>query len=226
MLMMVNEFLQVDRINVSKFFSEMVFNCLIERGRVDQALRGRTRRAIVTDITGADLFLREQFKGWTEEVAPEVPSFVEALNYGEQVGVRDTLITEELADMNPVLLFNIGVVIFMIGAGSRELDGRLAIAEIMPKVMIEEFAAVIDVEAQDGERQMGFHVSDRLGNVGIAFIPDGAGFGPLAKNISHSNAPDEVAFDRIAAMRHRIGLEKARGEDIAMGGADRDLQFK
>ncbi len=83
----------------------------------------------------------------------------------------------------------------MIGASAGELDRRLAIVEIAPEVMIKEFAAIIDMEPQDGERQLSFDVSNSLSNGRIAFIPDSACFRPLAENICQSKAPNEVAFN-------------------------------
>ena len=97
--------------------------------------------------------------------------------------------------MRPVFLFHISVFVFVIGAGAGELDRRLAIVEIAPEVMIKEFAAIIDMEAQNGERQLSFDVSNSLRNGGIAFIPDSACFRPLAENIRQSKAPNEVAFN-------------------------------
>ena len=128
--------------------------------------------------------------------------------------------------MSPVLLFNIGVVVFMIWTGTGKLDGGLAIAEIAPEVVIEELAAIIDMEAQNREGQMGFDICNSLGDVGVAFVPDGACFRPLAENISQGNAPDEVAFNGIAAVGDRVSLDEARANDIVMGGADGNLQFE
>ena len=101
-----------------------------------------------------------------------------------------------------------------------------AIMERLPEVVIEELAAIIDMEAQNGEWQSGLDIRNGMGDVRVAFVPDGACFRPLAENIRQGNAPDEITFNGVAAVGDRVRLDEARANDIVVSGADRNLQFE
>jgi len=55
--------------------------------------------------------------------------------------------------MGPVFLFNMGIVVLFIRAGTGELN-RLALAqgEILIKMIIDKLTAVIGIESSEGER--------------------------------------------------------------------------
>ena len=55
--------------------------------------------------------------------------------------------------MGPVLLFYVGIVIFVVGPASGELDGLFSVGEIPEEVIIEELGAIIGIKAEDGERE-------------------------------------------------------------------------
>jgi len=63
------------------------------------------------------------------------------------VGVIEALVAEPLADMGPVFLFDVSVVLFVVGAAAGELDGFGSLGEVAEEVVVKEFGAVIAVEA-------------------------------------------------------------------------------
>ena len=63
------------------------------------------------------------------------------------------MVTEPLADVGPVLLLDMGVVIFVVGPGASKLDGALSLCKMSQEVVIKELAAIVAIEAEQGERQ-------------------------------------------------------------------------
>jgi hypothetical protein len=50
--------------------------------------------------------------------------------------------------MGPVFLFDMSVVVFVVGSGASKLDGAFSLCEMFEEVIIEELAAVIGIEAE------------------------------------------------------------------------------
>lgn len=61
------------------------------------------------------------------------------------------MVAEPLTDVGPVFLFDVSVVIFVVGSGASELYGALSLSEMFQEVIIEEFAAIVAIEAEQGE---------------------------------------------------------------------------
>ena len=92
--------------------------------RIEDSLVRGFGRVMVFDGFGADSFFGEEFHGGAEEVMKESPFLgIEVIEERDDLGIIEALISEPLADMSPVFLFDMGVVIFVIGAASGELDG-------------------------------------------------------------------------------------------------------
>jgi hypothetical protein len=53
--------------------------------------------------------------------------------------------------VGPVFLFDVSVVIFVVGSGASELDGVFALCEMFEEVIIEELAAIVTIKAEQGE---------------------------------------------------------------------------
>src|SRR5881396_2504860 len=71
-------------------------------------------------------------------------------------------VAHQLPHMSPVLLFHSRVVVLSVGARTGEADRDTAFAKVIHQVPVEELAAIIGVEAQDGERQGRFDLSNTL----------------------------------------------------------------
>ena len=73
---------------------------------------------------------------------------IEVIEERDNVRIIESLVTEPLADVGPVFLFDMGIVIFVVGSGARKLDGAFSLCEMFEEVVIEELAAVIGIEAE------------------------------------------------------------------------------
>ena len=101
--------------------------------------------------------------------------------------------------------------------------GHLSFAEVIHQMPVEELASVIGVEAQDGERQGRFDLSDALGHRRLAPVGHRPRLGPLGMHIGGGNAPAKFSRHALAAMRHRVGFDKARATHLPVLGADGNL---
>ena len=103
----------------------------------------------------------------------------------DELWIVEAMVAEPLADVGVIFLFDVSVVIFFVGAGASELDGRLStgISEVTKEVMVEEFAAVVAVKSFQRKRQRLFDVLNLQKDVGFAFAPDGALFTPAGGNV-------------------------------------------
>ena len=135
----------------------------------------------------------------------------------------EALVAEPLADVGPVFLFDMSVVLFVVGAAAGELDGIGSLVEVTEEVVVEEFGAVIAVEAEEGERERGFDILDLLEDAGFAFAPYGSLFGPAGGDIDGVDGVGEHAGEGIAAVGNGVGFEEAGAGFIPLIGFDGDL---
>jgi hypothetical protein len=103
-----------------------------------------------------------------------------------------------------------GVVIFVIGPASGELDGLFSLGEVFEEGSVEELAAVIAIEAEDGEREGFFDVFDLLKDAGFTRSPYGALFCPAGGDIDEVDGIGVHSGGGIAAMGDGIGFEESR----------------
>ena len=125
--------------------------------------------------------------------------------------------------MGPVFLFHMGVVVFVIGSASGELDGLFSFGKVPLEVIVEELTSVITIEAEDGEWEGFFDVFDLFQDSCFALSPDGTLFCPAGGDIDEVDGIDVHPDGRIAAMSDRIGIEKARARFVPLIGFDGDL---
>ena len=79
----------------------------------------------------ADAFFFEEFGGGAEEVMEESPLVsIEVVEERDDSGVIEALISEPLADVCPVLLFDMGVIIFVISTATGKRDGTLSFGKM------------------------------------------------------------------------------------------------
>ena len=128
--------------------------------------------------------------------------------------------------MGPVFLFDVGIVVFVIGSGTGELDGLISLGEVPQEVLIEKFGAVVGIEAQQREREGIFDIFELLEDTGFTFSPEGSLFGPTGGNIDDIEGIDEHSGQRITAMGDGIGFDESGTGFIPLIGLDRDLFFE
>jgi len=72
----------------------------------------------------------DKFKGWAEMVLVQAPFVsIEVVDKFGQLGIIQTIISEKLPDERPVFLFDMGVVVFLIGPRAGEFDFGLTFGE-------------------------------------------------------------------------------------------------
>ena len=115
------------------------------------------------DGSRAELVFGEEFNGRAEEVVEQAPFVaVEIIQQSNDLGLIETGITDPLADMGPVFLFDVGVVIFAVGSAACKADRVRAVQEMAHEMVVEEFRAVVTVKAEDGKRERLFDVTELL----------------------------------------------------------------
>jgi hypothetical protein len=102
-----------------------------------------------------------------------------------------------------------GVVIFVIGPASGELDGLFSFGKVSLEVIVEELAAIVTIEAKDGEREGFFDVFDLFEHSRFTLPPDGTLFGPSGGDIYEVDGIGVHSESGIAAMSDGIGFEEA-----------------
>ena len=63
------------------------------------------------------------------------------------------MVAEPLADVGPVFLFDVCVIIFVVGTASGEVDGLFSLGKVSEEVVIKELRSVVTIEAKQGEKE-------------------------------------------------------------------------
>ena len=100
------------------------------------------------------------------------------------------------------------------------------IGEIAQQMLVEEFRAVVAIEAFQRERQQVLDGLNLFQDALRAFVPGGPAFGPAGDDVGHGQTPDEIAGQRIAAVGHGIGFDEARLSFVPVMSANRNLGFQ
>ncbi len=117
---------------------------------------------------------------------------VEVIEERDHIGMIESLIAWPLAHMGPVLLFDVGVVIFVISPAAGKLNGVFSLGKMSEEVMIEGFGSVITIEAQQGEGKRFFDLLDLFENFRFSLSPDSSWFTPAGGDI---DAADRISED-------------------------------
>jgi hypothetical protein len=86
--------------------------------------------------------------------------------------------------VGPVFLFDVSVVVFVIGSAAGELDGLRPVDKMSVEVIVEELTSVITIEAEDGKREGFFDVLNVFQDSCFTLSPDGALFCPAGGDIN------------------------------------------
>ena len=207
-------------VEVFKGLAQAVLLLLCQVRRAQQnGIRGLGATVSFADAAAvAGLF--EELEVGAKVVVVQGPGPVEVVDEWQEVTALDPLIAEQLTDMGPILLLDMGLIVFLVGAAAGEADRVGSVCPVAPEVVVKKLGAVIDVEAQDGERQVLFDLAYLFDHLGGALVPDRSVLGPLTENVRKCEAPDEVARQARAAMGDGVGLQKARCARLAMIGAN------
>ena len=128
-------------------------------------------------------FFFEEFEAGQEKVVEVAPDGVQFDQERGQGGGIQTVLTKQFTDVGAVFLLDVGVVVFVIGTGAGDVDGRDAVAPEGEEVPVEELGAVVAVHAQKWEWKAVFHgLKGGSGGV-LTFVPGGLLLGPTGANV-------------------------------------------
>ena len=72
---------------------------------------------------------------------------VECIKQGNDGWIIETMVTQPLSDLGPVFLFDMRIVVFMVGSASGKLNRMRSLAKMTQQMIVKEFRAIIAVEA-------------------------------------------------------------------------------
>ena len=122
-----------------------------ELGRSQETLERSLGRIVAPLHLSSHSFLDHQLHHWLEEVHVEaIRAMIESLNEIPLLLAVIAQVTQGLAHVGPVLPFNVGIIVLMVGAGTGE--GKTVFLAVAVKQMIDEFAAVVAVDPTPRER--------------------------------------------------------------------------
>ena len=176
----------------------------------------------MTRETGADSEGLDQAYGGLEEVHEESRLLaIEVIDEFQGLGGVVTVPAQELTHMGPVFLFDMSIVVFLVGSATSELD--VFLMAISPEVMVNEFRAVVGVYGLEGEGQSLTDLPEGQEDAGFAFAHDGSGFHPTGEDVRKVKRPQELSGSALAAMGDQVYLDRARAVHAPGLGLDGDL---
>jgi len=125
--------------------------------------------------------------------------------------------------MGPVFLFDVSVVVFVVGSGASKLDGVFSLCKMPQEMIIEELAAIVAIEAEQGEGQRFFDLLNLFQDIGFPFSPDGSLFRPAGGDVHAVNGIGEHTGEGLAAMGDGVGFEEPGMRFVPLVGFDGDL---
>jgi len=112
-------------------FGKILFGGERDMRRFEDSLVGGFGCVVVFESFRADSFFGEEFHGGAEEVMKEPPLMtIEVIKERDDLGIIEALVAEPLTDMGPVFLFDMSVVVFVVGSGASKLDGVWSLCEM------------------------------------------------------------------------------------------------
>ena len=185
------------------------------------AVKGRLRGTVLSPQPAADARFLHQGDRRQPQILEQPQVCVERLERGRRV---ITHVVHKLAHMGPVLLFNVRVVVFLVGPPPRELN--LLPLAVAIEVMVDELRPVVRIDAPEPKREHLAHRLERLLHAEFPFAQHCSGRDPGRVHVGEVQRMDEFAVGAIAGMRHEVDFGKARRRRRPALGPDRDGMFQ
>jgi hypothetical protein len=134
--------------------------------------------------------------------------------------ISESLIAQPHFDTGPVLLLYTGIIGFVAGPASGELDGVFYVGKMGHQAVVEKLRAVIAIETPQRKRKGLGNMMDLLKHPCLSFAPDGSLFCPSRGNVNAINSIGEHASSGGAAVGHGIGLKESGPGLIPLIGVD------
>ena len=83
----------------------------------------------------------------------------------------EPLVADVLADEGPVFLFDVSVIVLVIGTRTSVLNRALSVLEVFEDGPVQKFTSVIAIKTENGERQFLFDIFDSFKDTSKTNIP-------------------------------------------------------
>ena len=170
-------------------------------GGENPLIRGLSEIVTLFDLGSVSRFL-DEFQGGLKEVLIEPESVIESgqLSAGSFPFVAE--IADGLSHDVPVLLFDVTLIVLSIRTTARE--GDLTLPTVPQQVGVDEFAAVVAVQAQKGKGETRTHSLDGGRDLELTLVEESDALGPPGGDIGEGQAVKELALDALATMSHEV----------------------
>lgn len=166
--------------------------------------------AAITEAGGVGAAGLGNLAGAGDGVVVEGGPLVAEFGEGGELGVIvEAKVAEEGADDGAVLLFDAVVVVFVVGAGAGDPELGVVGVEKGKEVVVDEFAAVVDVDDFGWEGEAFEEVGEGTGGGFGATVPTGGEAVPLGGGIGDMEDPKETFAEVAAAEGDGVDLEDA-----------------
>jgi hypothetical protein len=118
-------------------------------------------------------------------------------------------------------LFDVGVVVFLVGPAAGELNG--VGPAVIVEMAVDELRAVIGVDAAQAEGQGLLQLDERRLDAALMLAEDGARLHPRGVDVGDVEGMQELALGRGAGVTDEIDLREARHGDVPAIGLDGDV---
>ena len=125
--------------------------------------------------------------------------------------------------MGPVFLFDVGIIVFVVGTASGEVDGLFSLDKVSQEVVVEKLGAVVRIEAEQGKGQGSFDIFDLFQDIRFSFSPDSSLLGPSGGNINAVKRIGEHTREGFPAMGNGIGFKESGAGLVPLVGLDGDV---
>lgn len=170
-----------------------------------------------------DLFL--ELHDREEEVGVQSCDPIEPAEKVELLGSVIAVVAGQVADDGVVFLFDVAVIVFAVGTTAGE--GDVFMLAVLPEVFVNELAAIVAVNAQEGKREVGAACGDGLKHVAPGLVFRDSRFGPGGGDIGKGQGEGEDAVGTSAVMTDKISLAEARADIVPVGKCpDRDVMLQ
>jgi hypothetical protein len=168
-----------------------------------EPIEGRLRAIVFALEARPDPDFAQQLHGGLEEMHHEAQLIAgELVEEGQGLRGVKARPAEELAHVRPVFLFDVGIIVFLVGPAASELDlARLTVADEMVN---DKLAAIVGVEPAQGEGESGRHLRKRLADRALALAKHGARFDPGGMDVG------EIEGLQAAGTCHRLNCRSGR----------------
>ena len=126
--------------------------------------------------------------------------------------------------MRPVLLLNVRIVVFLVRPTSCELNPPPATVTL--QMVVDEFRAVVRINAPQGKWQALPHLLHRRHDPGLALSQHRPRLHPTRVDIGHVQRVNELAITAITRVRHQVHLDKARFLHVPRVGLDGNMMLQ